>query len=160
MRTSRQIESAEADFREATALAQTMNAKAWELRATVEPRAHARGAWPSRRSARDACRHLRLVHRGLRHARSEGRQSVHFALVEPRLVRQAENAKIEQPALFIAGKKDLVLSFGGGTMIAEMEKRVPDLRGKVIVEGAGHWVQAEKPGPVNEALLSFLKTTK
>ena len=27
-----------------------------------------------------------------------------------------------------------MLSFGGGTMIAEMEKRVPDLRGKAIVE--------------------------
>jgi pimeloyl-ACP methyl ester carboxylesterase len=45
-------------------------------------------------------------------------------------------------------------------MIAEMEKRVPDLRSKVIVEGAGHWVQAEKPGPVNEALIPFLKATK
>lgn len=73
---------------------------------------------------------------------------------------QLEDAKIEQPAFFIAGKKDLVLSFGGGTMIAEMDKRVPDLRGKVIVEGAGHWVQAERPGPVNEALIPFLQATK
>jgi pimeloyl-ACP methyl ester carboxylesterase len=73
---------------------------------------------------------------------------------------QLEDAKIEQPALFIAGKKDLVLSFSGGTMIADMEKRVPELRGKVIVEGAGHWVQAEKPGPVNEALIPFLKATQ
>jgi pimeloyl-ACP methyl ester carboxylesterase len=45
-------------------------------------------------------------------------------------------------------------------MIAEMEKRVSDLRSKVIIEGAGHCVQAEKPGPVNEALIAFLKSTK
>src|SRR6516225_4072664 len=70
------------------------------------------------------------------------------------------DGKIEQPALFIAGMKDLVLSFGGGTMIGDMEKRVPDLRGKVLVEGAGHWVQAEKPAPVNDALIPFLKATK
>ena len=30
-------------------------------------------------------------------------------------------------------------------MIAEMVKRVPNLRGKVIIEGAGHWVQARSP---------------
>jgi pimeloyl-ACP methyl ester carboxylesterase len=28
----------------------------------------------------------------------------------------------------------------------------------VIIEGAGHWVQAERPAPTNEALLGFLKT--
>ena len=38
--------------------------------------------------------------------------------------------------------------------------RVPNLRGKVIIEGAGHWVQAEKPAPVNEVLIPFLKATK
>jgi pimeloyl-ACP methyl ester carboxylesterase len=32
------------------------------------------------------------------------------------------------------------------------------LRGKVIIDDAGHWVQAEKPEPVNEALLGFLKS--
>jgi epoxide hydrolase A/B len=70
---------------------------------------------------------------------------------------QLEHAKIEQPAFFIAGKKDLVLSFGGGGLLAAMDRWVPNLQGKVIIEGAGHWVQAEKPAPVNEALLGFLK---
>jgi len=27
----------------------------------------------------------------------------------------------------------------------------------VVIEGAGHWVQAEKPALVNEALVGFLK---
>jgi len=71
---------------------------------------------------------------------------------------QLETAKIEQPAFFIAGKKDLVLSFAGGAMLAGMDKWLKDLRGKVIIDGAGHWVQAERPAPVNDALLGFLKT--
>jgi pimeloyl-ACP methyl ester carboxylesterase len=43
-------------------------------------------------------------------------------------------------------------------MLAEMDKWVMDMRGKVIVEGASHWVQLERPAEVNEALLGFLKS--
>jgi pimeloyl-ACP methyl ester carboxylesterase len=71
---------------------------------------------------------------------------------------QLADAKIEQPAFFIAGKKDLVLSFGGGTGLSAMDQLVPNLRGKVLIEDAGHWVQAEDPSATNEALLGFLKT--
>jgi pimeloyl-ACP methyl ester carboxylesterase len=74
------------------------------------------------------------------------------------LTPQLEHAKIEQPAFFIAGKKDLVLSFGGGGLLAMMDNWVTNLRGKVIIDGAGHWVQAERPAPVNEALIGFLKS--
>src|SRR5713101_386607 len=74
------------------------------------------------------------------------------------LTPQLEGEKIEQPSFFIAGSKEIVLSYGGGSWVAEMDRWLSDLRGKVIVEGAGHWVQAEKPAPVNEALLGFLKT--
>jgi hypothetical protein len=42
-------------------------------------------------------------------------------------------------------------------MLAEMDKWVSNMRGKVIVDGAGQWVQAERPAPVNEALIGFLK---
>jgi pimeloyl-ACP methyl ester carboxylesterase len=73
------------------------------------------------------------------------------------LTPQLEAAKIEQPSFFIAGSKDIVLSYGGGGLLAAMDQWVPNLRGKVLIEGAGHWVQAEKPLPVNEALLGFLK---
>ena len=38
-----------------------------------------------------------------------------------------------------------------------MDSFVSDLRGKVLVDGAGHWVQMEKPAEVNAALLDFLK---
>lgn len=73
---------------------------------------------------------------------------------------QLEHAKIEQPSFFIAGKKDPVLSFGGGVWVSMMDQYVTDMRGKVFVDGAGHWVQAERPAPVNEALLGFLKSVK
>jgi pimeloyl-ACP methyl ester carboxylesterase len=72
-----------------------------------------------------------------------------------------ETAKIEQPSFFIAGKKDPVLSsgaaFGGGSWLSQMDDWVTDLRGKVFIEGAGHWVQMERPAEVNEALLGFLR---
>ena len=71
-----QTELAEADFREAIALAQKMQAKAWELRATISLARLLAIARPSRRSAHDARRDLQLVHRRLRHRRSERRQGL------------------------------------------------------------------------------------
>ena len=51
-----------------------------------------------------------------------------------------------------------MLSFAGGGLLAAMDQFLPNLRAKVIIEGAGHWVQAERPIQTNEALLGFLKT--
>jgi pimeloyl-ACP methyl ester carboxylesterase len=70
---------------------------------------------------------------------------------------QLETAKIERPSFFIAGAKDVVLLFGKD-WIGQMDNWVTDIRGKVIVDGAAHWVQVERPTAVNEALLRFLKT--
>jgi pimeloyl-ACP methyl ester carboxylesterase len=49
-----------------------------------------------------------------------------------------------------------VLSFGGGGLLDAMDRYVTDMRGKVLIEGAGHWVQMERPDDVNQALLGFL----
>jgi len=38
-----------------------------------------------------------------------------------------------------------------------MDRWVTDMRGKVIIDGAAHWVQVERPEAVNKALLGFLK---
>lgn len=66
-------------------------------------------------------------------------------------------AKIQQPALFIAGEYDSVLRYAPGVnMLDMMAPFYADLRGQVIVPGAGHWVQQEQPGAVNRALLEFL----
>jgi pimeloyl-ACP methyl ester carboxylesterase len=66
--------------------------------------------------------------------------------------------KIERPALFIAGDRDPVLKFVPGIRLSDlMDRWYTDLRGKVLLPGAGHWVQQERPKEVNEALLAFLR---
>ncbi len=67
------------------------------------------------------------------------------------------NKQVSQPAAFIAGTLEPVLSFIPGIDMVEMMRRqVPDLRLVQLIEGAGHWVQQERPDAVNEALLAFL----
>jgi pimeloyl-ACP methyl ester carboxylesterase len=34
----------------------------------------------------------------------------------------------------------------------------PNYKGKVIIPGAGHWTQQEKPDEFNAALLAFLRS--
>jgi pimeloyl-ACP methyl ester carboxylesterase len=62
---------------------------------------------------------------------------------------------LPQPALFVAGDVDPVI-----TMYREafevLEQTVPHLQQKVLLPGAGHWIQQERPGQVNELLLEFL----
>ncbi len=67
---------------------------------------------------------------------------------------QLTGVKVEMPALFIAGDRDPVLQLSNPDT---MDPWVTDLRGKVLVPGAGHWVE-EAPEAVNSALLDFLKT--
>ncbi len=64
---------------------------------------------------------------------------------------------IEQPACFIAGTRDAVLSYVPGVDLIEiMRQRLPDLRACHLINGAGHWVQQERPDKVNAALIAFL----
>jgi pimeloyl-ACP methyl ester carboxylesterase len=37
-----------------------------------------------------------------------------------------------------------------------LEETMPGLRRKVLVAGAGHWIQQERPIEVNELLIEFL----
>ena len=68
-------------------------------------------------------------------------------------------AKLLQPALFVAGEEDAVI-----TMYREgfdnLEQVVPNLTRKVLLPGAGHWIQQERPRAVNELLIEFLKEQK
>ena len=66
-----------------------------------------------------------------------------------------DGKKIEQPALFVAGDRDVV-PFSDETEQA-MRQVVTDLRDVVVLPGVGHWTQQEAPDAVNEALLGFLK---
>jgi pimeloyl-ACP methyl ester carboxylesterase len=66
--------------------------------------------------------------------------------------------RIEQPAAFIAGSLDPVLRFIPGVDLVEMMRGLlPDLRLVRLIEGAGHWVQQERPAEVNAALIEFLR---
>jgi len=67
-----------------------------------------------------------------------------------------QDATIRQPALFIAGTRDPVIAGKRGAAAVEhMSRAVPGVQ-KVLVEGAGHWIQQERPERVNAALLEFL----
>jgi len=67
-------------------------------------------------------------------------------------------APIQQPALFIAGSKDPVIaSATGKAPLAAMKTTVPNLKRQVIIEGAGHYIQQERPNEVNAALIEFLR---
>ncbi len=69
-----------------------------------------------------------------------------------------QDAQIRQPSLFLAGSKDGVITgIIGAKRIADMERTLTDLKGKIILDGAGHWVQQERPAEVNAALIGFLK---
>jgi pimeloyl-ACP methyl ester carboxylesterase len=69
------------------------------------------------------------------------------------LTEAVAERRVEQPAFFLTGERDPVRRF----MPAEaMHGWVTDLRGEVVVPGAGHWVQQQEPGAVNAALLEFL----
>ena len=70
-----------------------------------------------------------------------------------------QGAQIRQPSLFIAGSKDSVITgLIGAKRVGDMERVLPGLRRKLIIDGAGHWIQQECAGEVNAALISFLKT--
>ena len=64
-------------------------------------------------------------------------------------------AKIHQPSLFIAGELDAVIAMYQAAFEG-LEQTMPGLEKKVLVQGAGHWIQQERPAEVNELLLQFL----
>jgi epoxide hydrolase A/B len=70
------------------------------------------------------------------------------------------DARIRVPALFIGGLLDPVVTGPERKVESPAVSMLPsfceDLRGKVLIEGAGHWNQQEKPEETNAALLAFL----
>ena len=64
-------------------------------------------------------------------------------------------AKLRQPALFIAGEHDTLMTLNRPA-IDTLEDVMPNLRKKVVLPGAGHWIQQERPTEVNGLLLEFL----
>jgi pimeloyl-ACP methyl ester carboxylesterase len=62
-------------------------------------------------------------------------------------------AKISVPCLFIGGTADPVLSFTRADRASEV---ISGPYRQVMIDGAGHWLQQERPDEVNATLLDFL----
>ena len=68
---------------------------------------------------------------------------------------QLEGARITQPALFVAGQKDGVIALNPAGI--DTMKGLCDNLQVVLLPGAGHWTQQERPAETNAALIAFLK---
>jgi epoxide hydrolase A/B len=65
-------------------------------------------------------------------------------------------AQLQQPTLFVAGEVDAVLTMYPDA-VAKLEQTIPNLTKKVILPGAGHWVQLEQPTEVTHYSSNFSK---
>jgi pimeloyl-ACP methyl ester carboxylesterase len=67
-------------------------------------------------------------------------------------------APVTVPALYVAGDRDLVVSFPGtDQLLANLKHFVPALRNIQMLPGCGHWTQQERPSEVNAAIIDFLR---
>ena len=70
---------------------------------------------------------------------------------------QLEGKTLQQPCAFIGGTLDVVTTMAGG--MEKIKRNLSELcQGGVkvtFVEGAGHWIQQERPDVVNSEILQF-----
>jgi pimeloyl-ACP methyl ester carboxylesterase len=67
-------------------------------------------------------------------------------------------AKVNVPALYIAGDRDLVVAFPGmDRLIPNLKNYVPHLRNTIMLPGCGHWTQQERAAEVSAAMIGFLR---
>jgi len=59
------------------------------------------------------------------------------------------------PCAFIGGTRDGVIAARLDTL-DEGHADLPEYRGSILVDGAGHWTQQERPTEFNAALLELL----
>lgn len=75
------------------------------------------------------------------------------------LMTPFQGLRIEVPALYVVGDKDMVSVLKGVAELREMLPHiVPKLHADITLPGCGHWTQQERPEEVNAALLEFLAT--
>ncbi|MFC5723997.1 alpha/beta fold hydrolase [Streptomyces gamaensis] len=68
-----------------------------------------------------------------------------------------QGRRIDVPALYVAGDRDMVVSFRGmDQLLPALGTVLPKLHRSVMLPGCGHWTQQERPDEVNAALLEFL----
>lgn len=75
------------------------------------------------------------------------------------LMAAFQGLRIEVPALYMVGDKDMVSVLKGVPELRGMLPLiVPKLQADITLPGCGHWTQQERPDEVNKALLDFLAT--
>ena len=68
------------------------------------------------------------------------------------------DVKVNVPALYVAGDRDMVVSFPGtDQLLANLKQFVPALRNIQMLPGCGHWTQQERPGEVSAAIIEFVR---
>jgi pimeloyl-ACP methyl ester carboxylesterase len=68
-------------------------------------------------------------------------------------------AQINQPSLFIAGENDTVVRDMYTGPFNSLNETMPGLTKKVLLPGAGHWIQQERAAEVTDLMLDFLRQT-
>lgn len=71
------------------------------------------------------------------------------------LTRFLSGAKLQQPALFVGGELDAIVT-RNRDLINNLENTMPNLRKKVLLPNTGHWIQQERPAEINRLLIEFL----
>lgn len=71
-----------------------------------------------------------------------------------RVMAEWDGVHVTRPALFIQGSRDPVAGF---MPASAMDGLVDDLHTEIL-DGAGHWIQQERPDEVNALLLEFFRT--
>jgi pimeloyl-ACP methyl ester carboxylesterase len=67
-----------------------------------------------------------------------------------------DGIRIRQPALFVGGTEDGLVKRSAKD-IEQLPTTVPGLKRTLLISGAGHWIQQERPAEVNAAILDFLR---
>jgi pimeloyl-ACP methyl ester carboxylesterase len=69
------------------------------------------------------------------------------------------DAPVKVPALYVAGNRDMVVSFPGtDQLLASLKQFVPELRKIEMLPDCGHWTQQERPHEVNAAIIDFIRS--
>jgi pimeloyl-ACP methyl ester carboxylesterase len=70
--------------------------------------------------------------------------------------RGLEHAKITQPCHLMVGSLDPAATILADAFV-NVDQHVTNLRGNIVLDGAGHWLPLERTQEVNAALLDFLR---
>lgn len=71
------------------------------------------------------------------------------------LTERLAGRTIDCPSLFLTGSDDLVAKFMPADALPAV---LTDLREHLVLAGAGHWVQQERPEEVSETLIRFIRS--